>query len=348
MSPVPKPVDRVDTYEEFLEYARTGEKPVIYRLKKEEQTPCHEKWTIDFLEQLQIPVHFHRGTRPDFFNFQASPIELARIAVLRNSTVGELVKRRDKQGLNDNWEIISGTSTHFILENGPVEKWQELYKDCSDIEKILPDYLYRVGFWISCGKPGSKDQFLSSQLHWDFMGHHNLNYQIRGEKSILLYPPSDSQYLYPMPARFWHLSRIDPRKPADYFHPLLNNTHPILAELKEGDVLLIPARWWHHVTHKGDVNVNVTFWYRSKELSLLKWTWSSLLVPFPLEAWYFAAKVIMALTLFLPPMLLIERFETAGGNDEMHRSQRNNLLKRIGLAALLSAVALPVLTSRLL
>lgn len=153
--------------------------------------------------------------------------------------------------------MISGTDTHLVLENGPVERWLPLWNDCKKIADITPDKLYRVGFWISCGKPGAKtdDEHLSSQMHWDVNGHHNLNFQVRGEKSIIMFPPEDREFLYPMPARLWHLSRIDPRRPADKAHPLFNRARPVTVDLQEGDVLLIPSGWWHHVTHKGEVRL---------------------------------------------------------------------------------------------
>jgi len=250
-------MERVETLEEFLVHAAKGDKPVVYRLKDEEKQPCHQKWTNEFLEKVRISVGIHRATKPSFFNFDHSPVELARSAVLRQTTVGDLVKRRYSQGVGGAWEMISGTDTHLVLENGPVDRWRSLWDDCKEIANMVPDRLYRVGFWISCGKQGavSDEELLSSQMHWDVNGHHNLNFQVRGEKSIIMFPPEDRAYLYPMPSRLWHLSRIDPRKHVNLQrYPLYEKAHPVHTILKEGDVLLIPSGWWHHVTHKGDVS----------------------------------------------------------------------------------------------
>lgn len=243
---------RVESLDEFLAAARSCEKPVVYRLKENERYPCHSKWTNEYLETVDTSVGIHRATQPSFFDFTHSPVELARSAILRQTTVGDLVRSRKVQ--RDYWEMISGTDTHLVLENGPVQRWSSLWNDCKDIVKLVPVKLYRVGFWISCGRPETGLN-LSSQMHWDVNGHHNLNFQVRGEKRVIMFSPEDGKYLYPMPARLWHLSRIDPRKPADDSHPLFKKATPLQITLSEGDVLLIPSGWWHHVTHKGEVSV---------------------------------------------------------------------------------------------
>ena len=250
-TPVALPIERVQSLADFLEAATECSRPVVYQLKDHEIYPCHRKWTNEFLEGIDIKVGIHRATKPSFFDFRHSPIELARSAILRETTVGELVRNRNTE--KELCEMISGTDTHLSLETGPVPRWAKLWEDAKQVVDILPAKLYRVGFWISSGRSSSSKN-LSSQMHWDVNGHHNLNFQVRGQKSVIMFAPEDSPYLYRMPARLWHLSRLDPRYPDLNEHPLFIRAQPYEVTLHERDVLLIPSRWWHHVTHQGEVS----------------------------------------------------------------------------------------------
>ena len=51
----------------------------------------------------------------------------------------------------------------------------------------------------------------------------------------------------------------------------LNKTRAVQAELEEGDVLLIPALWFHFVEHEGAFNVNATLWFASPHSGLPNW-----------------------------------------------------------------------------
>ena len=57
--------------------------------------------------------------------------------------------------------------------------------------------------------------------------------------------------------------------------------------------------------------MNLTYWYHSTRHSGKLWTWSSVFVPKPLEAWLFVLKLLVALLFILPPMLAYERIRMA-------------------------------------
>jgi ribosomal protein L16 Arg81 hydroxylase len=103
---------------------------------------------------------------------------------------------------------------------------------------------------------------LTVGLHFDPAD--NLNFQLRGRKSFMLYPPGVRAY-YPLPmfSQTAHISGVfrdgpDPDlKKFSRFDPGKGTR----IELQEGDVLYIPAYWWHQVESLGRENLNLNFWW---------------------------------------------------------------------------------------
>jgi hypothetical protein len=108
--------------------------------------------------------------------------------------------------------------------------------------------------WISRGT-------LTVGLHFD--AAENLNIQIRGRKSFLLYPPGTHGY-YPCPmfSQTAHISQVfreGPNLNRQRF-PQFDPDKAREVVLEEGEILYLPAYWWHQVTSLGDVNINLNTW----------------------------------------------------------------------------------------
>ncbi|KAF7442473.1 O-Methyltransferase polyketide biosynthesis [Pyrenophora tritici-repentis] len=95
---------------------------------------------------------------------------------------------------------------------------------------------------------------VSLWLHYDVLS--NVLCQIRGNKTLYLYPPSDVSYLdYPPGGSSSNTDVLTSK------HPKLRNTHPHVASLKPGDILFIPPMWSHTATPEDGVSVAVNvFW----------------------------------------------------------------------------------------
>jgi hypothetical protein len=120
--------------------------------------------------------------------------------------------------------------------------------------------------WISQGT-------LTVGLHFD--AAENLNIQIRGRTRFSLYPPGTrGYYACPMFSQVAHISRVfrdgpdlDPTRFPD-FDPL--KAREVILE--EGEILYLPAYWWHQVTSLGDVNINLNTWsLPSVRKQLMNW-----------------------------------------------------------------------------
>jgi lysine-specific demethylase 8/hypoxia-inducible factor 1-alpha inhibitor (HIF hydroxylase) len=98
-------------------------------------------------------------------------------------------------------------------------------------------------------------------LHYDTLDGTLM--QLHGAKKVILFPPSQTNNLYPFPIylhfqhglklRSW-FSQVYPEKP-DFdsfprFKTAVNYRQEII--LNQGEVLFIPAGWWHEVTALGD------------------------------------------------------------------------------------------------
>lgn len=87
--------------------------------------------------------------------------------------------------------------------------------------------------------------------------------QAHGEKRIVLFPPSQIYNLYPLSVfnYLWHglklranYSQVYPENPDFQKFPKCKNalSHRYEVILKQGEILFIPAGWWHEVTSLGD------------------------------------------------------------------------------------------------
>lgn len=98
-----------------------------------------------------------------------------------------------------------------------------------------------------------------SPLHYD--PKHNLLCQVFGRKRVLLYPPKDSENLYPHETTMlFNTAQVDPYCPDYEMYPKFKSTHAIECHLYPGEMLYIPPKWWHHVRSL-DTSFSVSFWW---------------------------------------------------------------------------------------
>ena len=101
----------------------------------------------------------------------------------------------------------------------------------------------------------------TTQTHFD--PAENFLLVVRGSKRLQLFPPGDAALLYPSPNPSYHSSEIkaftEPRDaPAGY--PLYRRAHPVSVSLEEGEMLYLPAYWYHGVTGGDGFNVILAWW----------------------------------------------------------------------------------------
>jgi hypothetical protein len=119
--------------------------------------------------------------------------------------------------------------------------------------------LYTVWSWFS-------GRGVRTWLHYDNNGCHNLNAQITGRKDCWLFAPDELARMHPFPLGgknpAHNCSQIDAEHPQSAFAADFGAARAWHAQLAAGDVLFIPAWWFHTFQHHGQFNSNVNFWWR--------------------------------------------------------------------------------------
>jgi hypothetical protein len=92
---------------------------------------------------------------------------------------------------------------------------------------------------------------------------HNLFAQIEGRKRFLLFNPAQFDSLYPGPlnTRAQSHSRVNLKKPDFRRYPKLERVEYWEAVVGSGDLLFMPAYWWHQVSAQ-ELSVSVNYWWR--------------------------------------------------------------------------------------
>ena len=108
--------------------------------------------------------------------------------------------------------------------------------------KLMPRKLLQgtVLYEIFLGGRGSSFPF----LHYDALFMHTQITQVYGAKDFFMYPPSQTESMYPYPnnPKFSQVNFLDP----DYEKfPLFKDVQPIVFTLQQGETLLFPSGWWH-------------------------------------------------------------------------------------------------------
>lgn len=143
------------------------------------------------------------------------------------------------------------------LRNYPVKDISEdLLADISP----LPDYLtpnwlgtrfYPAKIRRILGRAVIPDIFIGGRgcafpfLHYDLFNSHAFLSQIYGEKSYTLYSPDQKECLYQSPTTPNRSLIFDAMEPDLKSFPLLAAARPIRFVLGAGELLFIPAGWWH-------------------------------------------------------------------------------------------------------
>ncbi|KAF7591242.1 tRNA methyltransferase ppm2 [Aspergillus hancockii] len=95
-------------------------------------------------------------------------------------------------------------------------------------------------------------------LHYDVMA--NVLCQIRGGKRLILFPPSDVQYLHVPPGASSSTINIFQ---SDGSVASIPHTSPQEAVLNRGDILFLPPLWLHTASPTGDVSVAINVFFRN-------------------------------------------------------------------------------------
>ena len=220
------------------------------------QDILNESWLREHAGQSE--VCFRSSPSGKFIDPSDSVFTIAKSLTTNKTTLDEFLDLKQSR------TMLSGTDTYIFTKDAVVEQWSELWdfgkevlhEHGGDNSLISQSRLSTVGFWLS--RDG-----IQSMTHYDNSLDNNLNFQIKGKKEILMFPPQDWRYLKTFKAMSMHpFSFFENIKRGKFNSFQQRNCHPQRVELNEGDILFIPSSWFHFVEHIDNLNINMTYWFK--------------------------------------------------------------------------------------
>ena len=268
-----------------------------------QQTPCvykqgplfsfqalfNEAWLRDHAGQSM--VSFRRSPTGKFVDTSDGLFNIATGLSSKRISLREFLDQQHSR------TMLSGTDTYVYTKGAVVEEWSALWEHAKEVvhehgheHALIPEaMLSTVGFWMS------RDD-IQSMTHYDDSLANNLNFQIKGKKEILMFPPHDWKHLKTFKAMSMQpFSFFDGIKQGRMTTVRQQRCQPQRVSLNEGDVLFIPSTWFHFVEHVDRLNINLTFWFKTglstNEIEKPKQSLRNLLIPFKLATAYLLASL---------------------------------------------------------
>ncbi|KGL79504.1 tRNA wybutosine-synthesizing protein 5, partial [Tinamus guttatus] len=207
-------------------------RPVV--LRGVELGACTRRWSAEYLRRAEgakaVKIHVSAGPRMDF---------LRKNFVYRTLPFDIFVQRAAEAKHTE--YFLSEDEKYYLRSLGDDPR-----QDIADIRKQFPV----LAEDIQIPEYFEKEQFFSSVMD-------NLLIQVTGKKRVVLYSPQDAPYLYLSGSKS---EVLDVDNPDFEKYPLFLKAKRYECYLEAGDVLFIPALWFHNViSEEFGVGVNV-FW----------------------------------------------------------------------------------------
>ena len=244
-------IDRIESPDSEVfdrEYVRPS-RPVIIRGALDAATCRAATWTPDYLASAA-------GDKP-------VEVAVSKSGCFTYHPNGAAYEMREMI-LSRALELMRSPDTdlkYYVMQRSLHLYFPELVADISVPKLVDTADLAVVNLWL--GSAGNV-----TPLHYDHSN--NLLFQSYGKKVILIYPPEQTDYLYPLPSssRFAFVSELDLLRPDPERFPLFAKADPVEALLEPGDTLFLPAFWWHHV-HSVELSISINYWWNSYPSQLL-------------------------------------------------------------------------------
>jgi ribosomal protein L16 Arg81 hydroxylase len=141
---------------------------------------------------------------------------------------------------------------YYLMQRSIPDEFPELLQDI------------RIPEWIDYQSPAINLWFGSTEnvtpLHYDHTN--NFFVQVYGHKHLTLFDPMETDLLYPYPpeASASHISFINLEQTDFEKYPGFRQAHALKGVIGPGELLYLPAYWWHHVRSL-QISISVNFWW---------------------------------------------------------------------------------------
>ena len=187
--------------------------------------PAYQRWSLDYIKEVAgdrvVPV------------FDDRPIS-------------------SRYKVNQPHEYMRMSRYVDLLQQGPTSYRIFLYHLLKEVPELQKDFSFpEIGLRILRQIPmlffGGEGA--SVFMHYDIDLANILHFHFHGEKRCILFPPSQTRFLYKVPHSLIALEDIDFLAPDYLKFPALKKARGFVAELGHGDTLFMPEGYWHQMTY---------------------------------------------------------------------------------------------------
>lgn len=219
-----KQIPRVATItrQDFVNQYLKPQKPVVIE-KLTGDWPAYKQWNLEYIRShagdKTVPLYDDRPVRHD-------------------------------EGFNEAHASMKMTEYIDLLKSGPTNFRIFLYNILKEVPTLQKDIRYpNLGMKLIKGLPmmffGGADSKVF--MHFDIDFTNILHFHFHGEKRCVIYPPSESKYLYRVPHSLIAREDIDFSDPDLKQWPALEKAQGYECNLGHGEMLYMPEGYWHYM-----------------------------------------------------------------------------------------------------
>lgn len=208
----------------FLRDYFRPQKPVVIE-NGIEDWPAYNKWNLDYIKMVagdkEVPLYDDRPVKHD-------------------------------EGFNEPHARMKMAEYIDLLKSKPTKYRIFLWNVLKEVPVLQDDFKFPdFGIRLMKGLPmlffGGGDSH--TFMHYDIDLANIFHFHFDGKKQCILYPQSETKFLYKIPHSLITREDIDFANPDLYKWPALKNAKGHIAHLEHGNVLYIPEGYWHHMKY---------------------------------------------------------------------------------------------------
>lgn len=209
---------------DFIEKYYKPQRPVLIE-NLTQDWGAYTKWNLDYIQQKagdqEVPLYNNEPTKGK--QNSAVPVKKMRL-----------------------YDYIE------ILKTQPTDLRMFFYNILDKMPELLNDFTYPdIGLKFFKRLPvmffgGEGSKVLA---HYDMDLADLMHFHFHGNKSITLFSPEQTKYMYRVPFAVHNLESINMDAPDFEKYPALQYVEGVRVEMKHGDALYMPSGYWHYVKY---------------------------------------------------------------------------------------------------
>ncbi|MFO7720599.1 MAG: cupin-like domain-containing protein, partial [Gillisia sp.] len=212
------------TREDFIKNYVRNQKPVVIEHLIDDW-PAYKKWNLDYIKEIAgektVPLYDDR------------PISAAL----------KFNEAHLKMKMADYIDLLQTKPTNYRIF------LYHLLKEVPSLQKDFkfPDLGLRFLKQLPTLFFGGENSKVF--MHYDIDYANILHFHFHGEKKCILFPPSQSKFLYKVPHSLISREDIDFTNPDFKKFPALKKARGFITDLNHGETLYMPEGYWHQMTY---------------------------------------------------------------------------------------------------